>query len=258
MDANQKGVKNLGSVDIPASHLIDANVPWFKVWPNAAKPEAMQKRIMEIAFTREVNDDDISTGLVKGIMDEEVGPLLVLQVRAYQAVLQAASDKTFDALKIDYFNRIRLQADPLVAFIQACGDYEDGGVTTVRDLRELYNGELTVSWDASSIKKALDKINATLEGGQAYEYEEETRSHRFECKHCHQDVGAGNGNEHYTGESFALDIPVVCQAYIDDTRPKTANINRQTGVRADTKATKIKLNKKLDFKIKNLVLNDAT
>ena len=100
----------------------------------------------------------------------------------------------------------------------------------------------------------LVKDDVKPDSDKAYEYEEETRSHRFECKRCHQDVGAGNGNGHYTGESFALDIPVVCQAYIDDTRPKTANINRQTGVRADTKAMKIKLNKKLDSKIKNLVL----
>jgi hypothetical protein len=63
-------------------------------------------------------------------------------------------------------------------------------VTTVRRLRCLYNGEPLVSWEAAAIKKVLDKINATLEGGQAYEYEEETRSHRFDCKHCHAKTGA--------------------------------------------------------------------
>jgi hypothetical protein len=252
MDANLKGLKNLGNVDIDGSHLIDANVPWSKIWPKAAKPTAMQNRIMQIPFVREVADDDINTRLVKNIMAAEVGPLLVLQVRAYQAVLKAAGDKTFSSLKIPYFQAIRVQADPLVRFITERGDYEEGAVTTVRQLKLSYNGEQTVtSWDAAAIKKTLEKLNTTLEDEQAYEYEEETRSHRFDCKHCQQDVGPGNGNDHSTGK-FVGAWPVLCRAYNADTRPKTANVNKQTGVTPDTKTNKVRLTKALDSRIKNL------
>eukprot|EP01049_Picozoa_sp_SAG25_P015118 SAG25_NODE_2943_length_1305_cov_0.807629_2_plen_128_part_00 len=37
-------------------------------------------------------------------------------------------------------------------------------------------------------------------------------------------VGAGNGNDHVTGDVNALGMDVVCQAYNDDPRLKWANI----------------------------------
>jgi hypothetical protein len=69
------------------------------------------------------------------------------------------------------------------------------------------------------------------------------------------DVGAGNGNDHVTGDVNASGMAVVCQAYNDDSRPKWANL--VNGVRPPTKTTRIKLNKTLDAKIKGLVLTDA-
>ena len=102
----------------------------------------------------------------------------------------------------------------------------------------------------------LAKVSSTLPDSQEYTYEDETRSHRHECVHCHcPDVGAGNGNDHATGDFNASGTRVVCQAYNDDPRPKWANL--VNGERSPTKTTRIKLNKTLDAKIKGLVLTDA-
>eukprot|EP01043_Picozoa_sp_COSAG02_P040546 COSAG02_NODE_3291_length_6997_cov_7.096260_2_plen_407_part_00 len=203
VDVSRKGIRNIDA-DITAPFLIDANVQWQDVWAKAAKDPkqslAMARRTMSFEWGTTIETD---SGLETQIMQNEIGPWMVLLRKHYDEMVRMAGDKTFGDWDIPLFKATIAQSDTVTSFFQRTEVdglhciYEEGAVTTGPELKDAFeevNGPAT-------FKKIQNKLTAAIAAAsQALDDDEE---------YIYEPAPTGNVYEHVC-------VNFMCQAVIED------------------------------------------
>jgi hypothetical protein len=226
-DVNRKGKKQI-DIDVAAPILIDSNVTPDKIWPAADDQKPLAKRIMLFSFETEIADGDLRTSLIEDITTTEALPLLVLQIKMYQWLIDASNRQPFSSWDIDYFKQTRAAINPLAAFLQATPDdsqvycvYEEDSEVTRMEFQQAFQKYCEVERIRVDIKREMQGLKKALDATE-YVLTEPPRSgpgaYYYQCKSCGRDV---DNDLLFTAGG------ACCVAYARDARAKSLKATRK-------------------------------